>query len=42
MFSWKFFFLAMHWNFPVKILYYNGDATNEETKVGPKKATGLL
>ena len=25
----------------MKILYYNGDDSNEETKVGPKKAIGL-
>ena len=36
------------WNFPLKIFYYNGDTSNEETslletqEVGPKKAAGLL
>ena len=39
----KFFFLAVCLElslFPFKIFYYNGDATNEETKVGSKKVTG--
>ena len=40
----KFFFLAMRLELSLedKIFYFNGDATNEETKVGPNKVTGLL
>ena len=37
----KFFSCPCAWNFPLKIFYYNGDATKEETKVGLKKATRL-
>ena len=32
MISWKFAIVRL------EIFYYNGDATNEETKVGPKKS----
>ena len=35
MIPWKIFFLAVHF---LKIFLYNGDASNEETKVCPKKA----
>ena len=35
MISWKLAIVRL------EIFYYNGDATNEETKVDRKKATGL-
>ena len=41
MIPWKFSSWLCAWNVPLKIFYFNGDATNEETTVGPKKATGL-
>ena len=34
MIPWKF----SSWPCSSKIFYYNGGATNEETKVGPKKS----
>ena len=40
MIPWKFFFLAMRLELSLRYSI-NGEATNEEIKVGPKKPTGL-